>query len=182
MPGMLAKSRAFVPRNRNFESVSLQRRVVRTPVRTNEKAAAMIAEHANEARQNTLHRGETRPLNSVKPLDRILHGIRVGGMRHDLEAALSADLEGSANLVVEQERMGVEVPCIGRSCTKALRRPGSTRSGCYLDEVIPHGTPDKIGDEIMRLREEIGLDYLLCAPLSHQSFMLLTEKVLPRVP
>jgi len=37
-------------------------------------------------------------------------------------------------------------------------------------------------DEILRLREEIGLDYLLCAPLSHQSFMLLTEKVLPRLP
>jgi alkanesulfonate monooxygenase SsuD/methylene tetrahydromethanopterin reductase-like flavin-dependent oxidoreductase (luciferase family) len=52
----------------------------------------------------------------------------------------------------------------------------------YLDEVILHGTPDKVGDEILRLREEIGLDYLLCAPLSHQSFMLLTEKVLPRLP
>jgi hypothetical protein len=48
--------------------------------------------------------------------------------------------------------------------------------------VIPHDTPDKVGDEIIRLREEIGFDYLLCAPLSHQSFMLLTEKVLPRVP
>jgi alkanesulfonate monooxygenase SsuD/methylene tetrahydromethanopterin reductase-like flavin-dependent oxidoreductase (luciferase family) len=51
----------------------------------------------------------------------------------------------------------------------------------YLDEVILHGTPDKVGDEILRLREEIGLDYLLCAPLSHQTFMLLTEKVLPRL-
>jgi alkanesulfonate monooxygenase SsuD/methylene tetrahydromethanopterin reductase-like flavin-dependent oxidoreductase (luciferase family) len=51
----------------------------------------------------------------------------------------------------------------------------------YLDEVILHGTPDKVGDEILRLREQIGLDYLLCAPLSHQSFMLLTEKVLPRI-
>lgn len=51
----------------------------------------------------------------------------------------------------------------------------------YLDEVILHGTADKVGDEILRLREEIGLDYLLCAPLSHQSFMLLTEKVLPRI-
>jgi alkanesulfonate monooxygenase SsuD/methylene tetrahydromethanopterin reductase-like flavin-dependent oxidoreductase (luciferase family) len=50
----------------------------------------------------------------------------------------------------------------------------------YLDEVILHGTPDKVRDEILRLRE-IGLDYLLCAPLSHQSFMLLTEKVLPRI-
>jgi hypothetical protein len=29
-------------------------------------------------------------------------------MRHDLEAALPADLKGSADLVVEQERMGVE--------------------------------------------------------------------------
>jgi alkanesulfonate monooxygenase SsuD/methylene tetrahydromethanopterin reductase-like flavin-dependent oxidoreductase (luciferase family) len=47
--------------------------------------------------------------------------------------------------------------------------------------VILYGTPDKVGDEILRLREEIGLDYLLCAPLSHQSFMLLTEKVLPRL-
>src|SRR5690242_9042421 len=43
--------------------------------------------------------------------DRILHCIWVGGMRHDLEAALPADLEGSADLVIEQERMGVEVPC-----------------------------------------------------------------------
>ena len=51
----------------------------------------------------------------------------------------------------------------------------------YLDEVILWGTPEKVGDDILRLREEIGLDYLLCAPLSHQSFMLLTEQVLPRL-
>jgi alkanesulfonate monooxygenase SsuD/methylene tetrahydromethanopterin reductase-like flavin-dependent oxidoreductase (luciferase family) len=51
----------------------------------------------------------------------------------------------------------------------------------YLDEVILHGTSDKVSDEILSLRDEIGLDYLLCAPLSHQSFMLLTEKVLPRI-
>jgi alkanesulfonate monooxygenase SsuD/methylene tetrahydromethanopterin reductase-like flavin-dependent oxidoreductase (luciferase family) len=51
----------------------------------------------------------------------------------------------------------------------------------YLDEVILHGTPNKVGDEILRLRDEIGLDYLLCAPLSHQTFTLLTEKVLPRI-
>src|SRR3712207_6478040 len=43
--------------------------------------------------------------------DRILHRLRVGGVRHDFEAALPADLEGGADLVIEQERMGVEVPC-----------------------------------------------------------------------
>src|SRR3954451_12494470 len=45
--------------------------------------------------------------------DRVLHRIRVGGMRHDLEPAFAADLEGGAQLFVEQERVGVKVP--GRS-------------------------------------------------------------------
>ena len=51
----------------------------------------------------------------------------------------------------------------------------------YLDEVILHGTPAAVVDQILRLRDEIGLDYLLCAPLSHQTFMMLTEEVLPRL-
>jgi alkanesulfonate monooxygenase SsuD/methylene tetrahydromethanopterin reductase-like flavin-dependent oxidoreductase (luciferase family) len=51
----------------------------------------------------------------------------------------------------------------------------------YLDEVILHGTPDKVTEEIERLRDEIGLDYLLCAPLSHETFLLLTDEVLPRL-
>jgi alkanesulfonate monooxygenase SsuD/methylene tetrahydromethanopterin reductase-like flavin-dependent oxidoreductase (luciferase family) len=51
----------------------------------------------------------------------------------------------------------------------------------YLDEVILHGTPAAVTDQILRLHEEIGLDYLLCAPLSHETFMLLTEQVLPRL-
>ncbi len=51
----------------------------------------------------------------------------------------------------------------------------------YLDEVILHGTPDKVADEIRRLEAEIGLDYLLCAPLSHETFMLLTDEILPRL-
>jgi alkanesulfonate monooxygenase SsuD/methylene tetrahydromethanopterin reductase-like flavin-dependent oxidoreductase (luciferase family) len=52
----------------------------------------------------------------------------------------------------------------------------------YLDEVILHGTPDGVLEQVLRLREEIGLDYLLAAPLSYESFMLLTDKVLPRLP
>jgi alkanesulfonate monooxygenase SsuD/methylene tetrahydromethanopterin reductase-like flavin-dependent oxidoreductase (luciferase family) len=51
----------------------------------------------------------------------------------------------------------------------------------YLDEVILHGTPEAVVDQILRLRDEIGVDYLLCAPLSHETFMLLTDKVLPRL-
>jgi alkanesulfonate monooxygenase SsuD/methylene tetrahydromethanopterin reductase-like flavin-dependent oxidoreductase (luciferase family) len=51
----------------------------------------------------------------------------------------------------------------------------------YLDEVILHGTPEAVVDQILRLRDETGLDYLLCAPLSHETFVLLTEEVLPRL-
>jgi alkanesulfonate monooxygenase SsuD/methylene tetrahydromethanopterin reductase-like flavin-dependent oxidoreductase (luciferase family) len=51
----------------------------------------------------------------------------------------------------------------------------------YLDEVILYGTPDQVADQIGELRDEIGLDYLLAAPLSHESFLLLTDEVLPRL-
>jgi len=60
--------------------------------------------------------------------------------------------------------------------------PGADPVRRYLDEVILHGTPDKVLDDILRLREEIGLDYLLAAPLSQQSFAMLTDEVLPRLP
>ncbi|MGC2411258.1 MAG: hypothetical protein WA459_00970, partial [Stellaceae bacterium] len=59
--------------------------------------------------------------------------------------------------------------------------PGADPVQRYLDEVILHGTPEAVLDRILRLREEIGLDYLLCAPLSHQTFVMLTEKILPRL-
>jgi alkanesulfonate monooxygenase SsuD/methylene tetrahydromethanopterin reductase-like flavin-dependent oxidoreductase (luciferase family) len=51
----------------------------------------------------------------------------------------------------------------------------------YLDEVIIHGTPERVLDEIARLREEIHLDYMIGAPLSHETFLSFTEKVLPKL-
>ena len=43
--------------------------------------------------------------------DRRLHRRRVGGVRHHLELAQLADVERRLQLVVEQERMPVQVPC-----------------------------------------------------------------------
>jgi alkanesulfonate monooxygenase SsuD/methylene tetrahydromethanopterin reductase-like flavin-dependent oxidoreductase (luciferase family) len=51
----------------------------------------------------------------------------------------------------------------------------------YVNDVIIHGSPDRVVDEISHLREEIHLDYLMGAPLSHETFMLFTEKVLPKL-
>lgn len=51
----------------------------------------------------------------------------------------------------------------------------------YLKHVVLHGTPDSVVDRIRELEQEIGLNYLMCAPLSHESFLMLADKVVPRL-
>jgi len=106
----------------------------------------------------------------------------------DIPVARLVALAGSAGEAAAVARSGAE--WIVNSYLGAPHRPvmqqSFTPTGVdpiqrYLDEVILHGTPDKVAEEITRLRDEIDLDYLLCAPLSHQSFMLLTEQVMPRI-
>jgi len=50
----------------------------------------------------------------------------------------------------------------------------------YVRDVVICGTPDKVVDDLQRLQETLPLEYLMCTPLSHSSFELFTEKVLPR--
>jgi alkanesulfonate monooxygenase SsuD/methylene tetrahydromethanopterin reductase-like flavin-dependent oxidoreductase (luciferase family) len=51
----------------------------------------------------------------------------------------------------------------------------------YVDSVILHGTPDSIVDKVAKLKETVGLNYLMCAPLSRDSFRLLADKVVPKL-
>ncbi len=51
----------------------------------------------------------------------------------------------------------------------------------YVDSVILHGTPSSVVDQVARLKEEIGLNYLMCAPLSRETFRLLVDKVVPHL-
>jgi len=50
-----------------------------------------------------------------------------------------------------------------------------------VNNVIIHGTWQSVVDQVQALRETAQLNYLLCAPLSQESFTQLTEKVLPRL-
>jgi alkanesulfonate monooxygenase SsuD/methylene tetrahydromethanopterin reductase-like flavin-dependent oxidoreductase (luciferase family) len=59
--------------------------------------------------------------------------------------------------------------------------PGVDPVERYMNDVVIRGTPDRVADKVVELSETIGLDYLMCAPLSHQSFTLFTEKVLPKL-
>ena len=51
----------------------------------------------------------------------------------------------------------------------------------YVNDVVIRGTPERVIDVVQELRETIGLDYLMCAPLSHSSFVRFTEQVLPKL-
>jgi alkanesulfonate monooxygenase SsuD/methylene tetrahydromethanopterin reductase-like flavin-dependent oxidoreductase (luciferase family) len=59
--------------------------------------------------------------------------------------------------------------------------PGVDPVERYMNEVVIRGTPERVLDTVAELRETIGLDYLMCAPLSHRSFTLFTERVLPKL-
>ncbi|HUH85093.1 MAG TPA: LLM class flavin-dependent oxidoreductase [Stellaceae bacterium] len=61
-----------------------------------------------------------------------------------------------------------------------MRMEPTQRTERYLRSVVIHGSPARVTAELERLREELPLDYLMIAPLSHASFMLFTEQVLPR--
>ncbi len=51
----------------------------------------------------------------------------------------------------------------------------------YVADVVVWGTPDEVVDKLQELRETISLDYVMAAPLSHTSFELFTEKVMPKL-
>ena len=49
----------------------------------------------------------------------------------------------------------------------------------YVNEIAICGTPEKVIDDIQEMQETLPLEYLMIAPLSHASFVMFTEKVLP---
>jgi alkanesulfonate monooxygenase SsuD/methylene tetrahydromethanopterin reductase-like flavin-dependent oxidoreductase (luciferase family) len=51
----------------------------------------------------------------------------------------------------------------------------------YLEDVMIHGTPESVVDQIQTFSGQIGMTYLMAAPMSGRSFRLLTDKVLPRL-
>jgi alkanesulfonate monooxygenase SsuD/methylene tetrahydromethanopterin reductase-like flavin-dependent oxidoreductase (luciferase family) len=51
----------------------------------------------------------------------------------------------------------------------------------YVRDKIIWGSPARVRDELDRLREVMRLNYLMIAPLSHDSFLKFTDDVLPHV-
>lgn len=60
-----------------------------------------------------------------------------------------------------------------------LTLDAATKIGRYLESSMIHGSPERVIDRIESLREEMFLEYLMIAPLSHSSFVTFTDKVMP---
>jgi alkanesulfonate monooxygenase SsuD/methylene tetrahydromethanopterin reductase-like flavin-dependent oxidoreductase (luciferase family) len=51
----------------------------------------------------------------------------------------------------------------------------------YVDSVVIHGTSERVADRIASIRDEIGFEYVVGAPLSHETFLAFTDKVMPKL-
>jgi alkanesulfonate monooxygenase SsuD/methylene tetrahydromethanopterin reductase-like flavin-dependent oxidoreductase (luciferase family) len=51
----------------------------------------------------------------------------------------------------------------------------------YLDNVVIHGSPERVVETLQQLEAEVPLGYLLLSPLSEKTFGLFTDRVLPHV-
>ena len=111
-------------------------------------------------------------------------GLADGG--RDIPMARLIAVADSAEQAEAIARRGAELDA------RLLHRPAApatTRSAVaavdpverYVNEVIIHGTPDAVVDQIQALQETASLNYLLCAPLSQDSFTLLTDEILPAI-
>ena len=70
-----------------------------------------------------------------------------------------------------------------RSYLNRAPRPGNEAGDPierYVDDTVICGTPEAVVDQLHVLAERLPLEYLMCTPLSHESFVLFTEKVMPR--
>ena len=65
-------------------------------------------------------------------------------------------------------------PCSGPTTARSRRSTTSTASSCTA-------RPSRLWSRSPACSEEIGLNYLMCAPLSRESFRLLADEVLPRL-
>ena len=51
----------------------------------------------------------------------------------------------------------------------------------YVNDIIIHGSPAKVVDQLQELGETLPMDYVMASILSHETFMMLSEEVIPKL-
>jgi alkanesulfonate monooxygenase SsuD/methylene tetrahydromethanopterin reductase-like flavin-dependent oxidoreductase (luciferase family) len=96
------------------------------------------------------------------------------------------ETEEKARAVAKRAAEWMTASYVGPKHTDNVRQEVRTYGGkdpidFYLDDAIIHGTAEQVIDQLQSFGAEIGMTYLMAAPLSGRTFRLLTDKVLPRV-
>jgi alkanesulfonate monooxygenase SsuD/methylene tetrahydromethanopterin reductase-like flavin-dependent oxidoreductase (luciferase family) len=107
------------------------------------------------------------------------HGFEFG--QREIPIARLLAIAPTAEQAREVARSGAEWTVGSYAKGNAPTAGDETPVDRYVNNVIVHGTPEMVVDQLQRLRDELPLRYLLAAPLSHESFVLFTEKVLPKL-
>jgi alkanesulfonate monooxygenase SsuD/methylene tetrahydromethanopterin reductase-like flavin-dependent oxidoreductase (luciferase family) len=122
--------------------------------------------HREMGQQHELYRAELAASGHTMagrdlPMARL---IAIAATDAQAEAVARAGVQWLLKTYVDPRRFGSAVDPVER----------------YIESVVIHGTVDRVIAEIARLHQEIRMDYLIGAPLSHETFIALTERVLPK--
>lgn len=126
------------------------------------------ASHAEIARKQTLYR-ELLAEN----------GYSFGGREIPIARLLA--IAPTAAEAREVARAGAEWTLSSYAKDVVPTAPSEDPIARYVNEVVIHGTPEMVVDQLREMNETLPLQYLLAAPLSHESFLLLTDQVLPKL-
>jgi len=93
-----------------------------------------------------------------------------------------ADTDSAAFTVAERAANWTAASYIGDKVSR-LRHDGKELSPVdhYLEDVMIHGSPERVADQLIELEESQSLNYLLLSPLSEQTFKLFNDHVLPKL-
>ena len=128
-----------------------------------------------ELGQKRAHYGERMAAAGFKAAERDIPMARLIAIADTTERAAEVAARGAAWMVrsyVGPQHRGVRTE---------QRDLGPDPIARYVNNVIIHGTSQSVVEQIQSLRESAQLNYLLCAPLSRESFTLLTDKVVPKL-
>ena len=121
-------------------------------------------------------RGRSIPLNDVYA--RALERIEIMG-----RLVAVADSDAEAEAIARRGAKWTAGAYIPKQALAQFRQDDAEIDPVdhYLSDVVIHGCPERVVDELLRLEEEIPLAYLLLSPLSERTFGLFTDRVLPHV-
>jgi alkanesulfonate monooxygenase SsuD/methylene tetrahydromethanopterin reductase-like flavin-dependent oxidoreductase (luciferase family) len=110
------------------------------------------------------------------------HGFSIAGRTLPIARLVAiAPSEAEAEAIARRGASWTVGAYVKTKSMKAFRSDGADLDPVehYLRDVVIHGSPKRVIDELARLRSEIPLDYLLLSPLSERTFQLFTDEVLP---